>query len=170
MLLLLLLLLWLLLLLLLSLLSILYTNFHYGDYLLIFTIVTTYILTLLILKFDFHFDIAFFSQLCVIIFVDFSYLFLCHCSLTIAFRLPQLTATIGGELKSMNSNGIVYSYLSTPIGKPFLVSIFLLCSLPIKSWCHKFFELSLANTITVLMPVSCDHVTYFIMMTRRQGM
>ena len=61
----------------------------------------------------------------------------------------------------MNSSGIVYPYLSTPIGKPFLVSIFLSCSFPIKSYCHKFFELSLATPITVLKPVSCDHVTSF---------
>ena len=61
----------------------------------------------------------------------------------------------------MNSSSIVYPYLSTRIGKPFLVSIFLFCSLPIKSWCHKFFELSWATTITVLKPVSCDHVTSF---------
>ena len=61
----------------------------------------------------------------------------------------------------MNSTGIVYPYLATLIGKPFLVSIFLFCSLPSKSKCHKFFELSLATTITVLTPVSCDHVTSF---------
>ena len=35
------------------------------------------------------------------------------------------------------------------------------CSLPIKSNCHKFFELSLAISITVLTLVSCDHVTSF---------
>ena len=35
------------------------------------------------------------------------------------------------------------------------------CYLPIKSWCHKLFELFLANTITALKPVSCDHVTSF---------
>ena len=51
--------------------------------------------------------------------------------------------------------------LPTPIGKAFLVSILLSYSLPIKSYCHKFFELSLATTITVLKPVSCDHVTSF---------
>ena len=28
-------------------------------------------------------------------------------------------------------------------------------------WCHKFFELSLATTIMMLKPVSCDHVTSF---------
>ena len=47
------------------------------------------------------------------------------------------------------------------IGKPFLISIFLSCSLPIKSSCHRFFELFLATTITVLKPVSFDHVTSF---------
>ena len=67
----------------------------------------------------------------------------------------------GGEFKSMNSSSIVYTYLSTPIGKLFLASIFLFCSLPIKSWCHKFFELSLAITTTVLKPVLCDHMTSF---------
>ena len=82
-------------------------------------------------------------------------------SFPIAFWSSQLTATTGGEFKSMNSSSIVYPYLSTRIGKPFLVSIFLFCSLPIKSWCHKFFKLSLATTITVLKPVSCDHVTSF---------
>ena len=61
----------------------------------------------------------------------------------------------------MNWSGIVYPYLLTPIAKPFLVSIFLSYSLPIKSYCHKFFELSLATTITVLKPVSCDHVRSF---------
>ena len=50
----------------------------------------------------------------------------------------------------MNSRGIVYPYLSTPIGKPFLISIVL-----------KVFELSLPTTITVMMSVSCDHVTSF---------
>ena len=30
------------------------------------------------------------------------------------------------EFKSMNSSGIVFPYLSIPIGKPFLVSIFFL--------------------------------------------
>ena len=95
------------------------------------------------------------------LFVDFSNLVLCHFSFPIAFRLWQLTATTRGEFKSMNSSSIVYPYLPTLIGKLFLVSIFLFCSLLIKSWCHKFFELSLATTITVLKPVSCDHVTSF---------
>ena len=61
----------------------------------------------------------------------------------------------------MNSSGIIYPYLSAPTGKPFLVSIFLFCSLLIKSWCRKFFELSLTTTITVSKPISCDHVTSF---------
>ena len=52
-------------------------------------------------------------------------------------------------------------YLLTPISKPFLVSIYLFCSPPIKSQCYKIFELSLATTITVLKPVSCDHVISF---------
>ena len=94
-------------------------------------------------------------------FVDFPNLILCHLSFLIAFRLSQLITTTGLEFKSMNSSVIVYPYLLTPIGKPFLVSIFLFCSLPIKSYCHKFFKLSLATTITVLKPVSCDHVTSF---------
>ena len=37
----------------------------------------------------------------------------------------------------MNSSGIVYPYISTPIGKPLLVSI-LFCSQPINSLCHVF--------------------------------
>ena len=82
-------------------------------------------------------------------------------SFPIAFQSSELTELTEGEIKSMNSSSIVYPYLSTQIGKPFLVSIFLFCSLPIKSWCHKFFELSWATTITVLKPVSCDHVTSF---------
>ena len=61
----------------------------------------------------------------------------------------------------MNSSGIVYPSISTLIDKPFLLNIFLSCSLPIKSWCHKFFQLSLATTIRVLKPVSCDHLTSF---------
>ena len=103
-------------------------------------------------------------QFCLFYFIYmyiFSSLVLCHCSLPIAFRLSQLTAMTGGEFKSMNSSNIVYPYLSTLIGKLFLVNIFLFCSLLIKSYCHKFFELSLATIIMVLMPVSCDHVTSF---------
>ena len=61
----------------------------------------------------------------------------------------------------MNLSSTVYPYLLTLIGKPFLVSIFLFCSLPTKSWCHKFFELPLATTITVFKLVSYDHVTSF---------
>ena len=61
----------------------------------------------------------------------------------------------------MNSSSVVYPYLSTPIGKPSLVNIFLFCSPPIKCYCHKFFELSLATIITVLKPVSRDQVTPF---------
>ena len=61
----------------------------------------------------------------------------------------------------MNPSGIAYPYLSTPIGKPFLVSILLFCSLSIKTECHKFFLLSLANSsITVLTPVSYDVATF----------
>ena len=51
--------------------------------------------------------------------------------------------------------------LSTSFGNPFLASIFLYCPLPIKSWCHKFFKLTLLTTIMVLTPDSCDHVTSF---------
>ena len=82
---------------------------------------------------------------------------------SIAFRLSQLTVTTGGEFESINLSGIINPYLSTPIGKLFLVSIFLFCLAPsqIKSWCHKFFKLSLESTIMVLKPVSCDHVTTF---------
>ena len=61
----------------------------------------------------------------------------------------------------MNLSSMVYPDLSTPIDKSFLVSILLFCSLPIKSLCHKFFELSLRTTITVLMPVSWDPATSF---------
>ena len=56
----------------------------------------------------------------------------------------------------MNLSSIVYPYLPTPVGKPFLVSMYFFCTLPIK-----FFELSLATTITVLKLVSSDHVTSF---------
>ena len=66
-------------------------------------------------------------------FVNFSNFTLCHFSFPIAFRLSELTATAVGEFKKMNSSGIVYPYLSNPIGKPFLVSIFLSCSLQIMS-------------------------------------
>ena len=97
----------------------------------------------------------------LLFFDDLSSLFLCHFSFPIAFRLSQLTATTGGEFKLMNSSGIVYPYLLTPISKPFLVSIYLFCPPPIKSQCYKIFELSLATTITVLKPVSCDHVISF---------
>ena len=85
-------------------------------------------------------------------FVDFSNLFLCHFYFTIAFW---------GEFKSLNSRGIVYPYLSTAIGKPFLVSIFYFCFLPIMSTSHKFFELSLATTITVLKPYLLMSSEYF---------
>lgn len=61
----------------------------------------------------------------------------------------------------MNSSFILYSYLSTPISKSFLLSMFLFCTLQIKCWCHEIFELFLATTITALKPVSCDHVTSF---------
>ena len=65
--------------------------------------------------------------------------------------LSQLTATKWGEFKSKNSSGIAYPW------QPFLVSIFLSCSLPI--YPLSFFELSLATTIPVLTPVWFDHVT-----------
>ena len=61
----------------------------------------------------------------------------------------------------MNSNGIVYPYFSTAIGKLFLISIFLFNSLPSKSLRHEFTELSLATRITVLTIVSFDHVLSF---------
>ena len=102
-----------------------------------------------------------FQTLCYHFFVDFSNFTVCHFSFPIAFWLSQLTATAEGEFKQINVSGIVYPYLSTPIGKPFLVSIFWSCSLPIKSSCHRFFELFLVITITVLKLVSCDHVTSF---------
>ena len=94
-------------------------------------------------------------------FVHFSNFTLCHFSFPIAFQLSQLTAKTGGEFKSMNSSSIVYPYLATPIGKPFSVSITLFCSLPIKSYHHNFFKLSLATTMMLLKPVSCDHMTPF---------
>ena len=49
--------------------------------------------------------------------------------------------------ESITSSDIVCPYLSTLIGKHFLVS--------------EFFELSLATIITVLTPVSCSYVTSF---------
>ena len=59
----------------------------------------------------------------------------------------------------MNLSSIVYPYLSTLIGKPFLVIIFcFVCSRLSPSVI--FFKLSLATTVTVLKPVSCDHVTF----------
>ena len=53
----------------------------------------------------------------------------------------------------MNLSSMVYPYLSTPIDKSFLVSILLFCSLPIKSLCHKFFELSLLSAFFELFVV-----------------
>ena len=55
------------------------------------------------------------------------------CCISILTNLLRTDNETGGEFKSMNSSGIVYPYLSTSIGKPFLVSIFLFCSLQIKS-------------------------------------
>ena len=81
----------------------------------------------------------------------------------ITFWLLQWTVITREEPKSMNSSGIVYSYLSTPIGK-----LFLFYSLLIKPYCHKFFNLSLATTVTVLTPVWCDDVTSIIMIRRRE--
>ena len=75
------------------------------------------------------------------------------------YHLVKDTDNKGREFKSINLSRIVFPYLSTPIDKPFFVSIFLSCSLPIKSWSHEVFELSLAIIMTVLTHVSCDHVT-----------
>ena len=52
-----------------------------------------------------------------------------------SFSVVTVNCDNRGEFKSMNSSGIVYTYLSTPIGNLFLVSIFLFCSLLIKSQC-----------------------------------
>ena len=98
----------------------------------------------------------------LLFFVDLSRLALCYFSFPIAFRLSQLTAITGGKFKLMSSSGIVYPYLSTPIGKLFLVSIYLFCFLQISREKPIFsVMLCLATTITVLKPVSCDHVTSF---------
>ena len=107
----------------------------------------------------------------LLFFVDPSRLVLCYFSFPIAFRLSQLTAITGGKFKLMNSSGIVYPYLSTPIGKLFLVSIYLFCSLPISREKPIFsVMLCLSTTITLLKPVSCDHLTSLNYMGRRQGM
>ena len=107
----------------------------------------------------------------LLFFVDLSRLVLCYFSFPIAFRLSQLTAITGGKFKLMNSSGIVYPYLSTPIGKLFLVSIYLFCSLPISREKPIFsVMLCLSTTITLLKPVSCDHLTSLNYMGRRQRM
>ena len=83
--------------------------------------------------------------------------------LPIVFRLSQLTATTGGEFKSINSSGIVYSYDKTPIGKPFLVSIYLFCSLPISASVI-IFQVILTdhhNGVEACLMCSYDHVTSF---------
>ena len=130
------------------LLSILYSNFNHCNYLPNFTIVTAYILTFywfenlvsILSLFSsstlrYHFLLIFQASFCA-----------CHCYLPIVFQLLQLTATTLAEFKSMNLIDKVYSYLSTPVGKPFFLSIFLFCSLLIKSYCHKFFKLLWAAT------------------------
>ena len=79
-------------------------------------------------------------------FFDFSLFFVYH-FFPVTFWLSQLTTTAWGEFKTMNSSSIVYPYLSTLIGKPFLVCIFLFCSLSIiKAYCRESFELHLATT------------------------
>ena len=96
----------------------------------------------------------------LLIFVDLSRLAQCH-FFPMAFLLSQLNATTGGEFKLMNSSGIVYPLPFNAIGKPFLVSIYLFCSLSISPNVIIFFKLCLATTIAVLKPASCDHVTSF---------
>ena len=94
-------------------------------------------------------------------FVDFSNSF-CAIFFPIAFRLSQLTPITGREFKSMNSGDIVYPYLSTPIGKTFLVSTFLFCF--VSSHLSLGVTISLlyvVTTITVLRSVSCDHKISF---------
>ena len=82
-------------------------------------------------KSDLHFAIVFFvNSLFITNFLIFQF-FLCTIFFPITFWLSQLTATTWGEFKTMNSSSIVYSYLSTLIGKPFSVSIFFFCSLSI---------------------------------------
>ena len=107
----------------------------------------------------------------LLLFIDLSRLVLCYFSFPIAFLLSQLTAITGVKFKLMNSSGIVYPYLSTSVGKLFLVSIYLFCSRLISREKPSFsVMLCLATTITVLKPVSCDHVTLLNYMARRQGM
>ena len=101
------------LLLLLLLLSILYTNFHYCN---LIPFCHCFVLNSMLSFF------CWFFKLCSVSF------FFPHSSPVVTVNCDNR-----GEFKSMNSSGIVYPYLSTLIGKPLLVSIFLFCSLPIKS-------------------------------------
>ena len=117
-------------------------------------------------KFNFHFVIVSFQKYYHLLFF---FKPRCVSFFALTLWLSQLTATTRDEFKSMNWNAIVYSYLSTPIGKQFLVGIFLFCSLPIKFYFPEFFEFSLATTITVLTPVSCDHVHHLVMRQEGKG-
>ena len=110
-----------------------YYSLVYCNYLPIFTKVTTYILTLYWFQNWFSFRQCFFLNSMLWFFVDFSSLVLCH-----FFPRGFLVVTInwettGREFKSMNSSGIAYTYLSIPISKPFLISMFLFCFISIKS-------------------------------------
>ena len=97
-----------------------------------FSYCATYVLTLSWFQIWFPFVIVFFLNSLSSIF----WFLKPHCVLffpPITLRLLLITLTTGGVFKSMNSSGIVYPYLSTPIGKAFLTSIFLFCTLPMKS-------------------------------------
>ena len=82
--------------------------------------------------------------------VDFSNLVLCHFSFLIVFQLSQLAGTTGGEFKSVSSSGIVYAYLSTPIGKPFLVSVFLCSAFFLRGDTSVFFRMKEMESILSL--------------------
>ena len=73
----------------------------------------------------------------------------------------QFIAVAGGRFKSLNVNSIVYLYLSALISKPFEVSVFVYYTILFESCWPDFFELSLATTITVLVPVSFNYVRSF---------
>ena len=103
-----------------------------------------HLFSLLLLPSDFHLSIYWCSnfllisnsistlflslpKLFIINFVDFSSLSVCHIPFPATFWLSQLTATTGGEFKSVNSSGIGYPYRSTPISKLFMGKMLLFC-------------------------------------------
>ena len=96
------------------------------------------------------------------LFVDFSNLVLCY-FLPQSFSVVRVNCDNRGRIQinefERHSLALPFSSdWSAAFGKYVFV---LFCSLPFKSWCHKFFEISLAATKTVLKPVSCDHLTSF---------